>query len=442
MSSQTLKAFIREALVVEIGMSYGQDMRYNPRPPGTAAPATPAPEKVEVYLGFMGAFSAGGKPDYVVVADAVTDKLLIVAHSKSEYAPESEDDIFGQAKQLKKFMSIGAYPAPIPFLSRLALGAITVDDSEGLPDSNAYEISKGLIGTWHMLEDDKTTLNNVLPNFQTLKLPGGDVDLTDPTVLGDLPGGGWRSNTGYYLVPRDKNLFKGEHEAQKEYTEKFKRDAYKFKCALDANEVLSYLTNSDIKSGEYALAAACMYTYAGSLSGQILSAIVVGLVASAVATPMVGLLTGLAAMSFHDMAFRIVVIRWAYANGYKDFFHANLVYFIITLLFAGFNAFKALKALPAAAAGAQTVAKTGWLGQTLGATFKPAGWKEPVWSQIVSFLAEFILSVGAYVFADAAGQIDREKVIALINDPAAVEREMQDSLGKLYQAAGAQFPSR
>ena len=423
--SQIIRTFIREALSInEIGGSPGQDIRYKPNlaPQDTQSQNT---DTVPVFVGFMGSFSAGDIPDYVVVADNAKDSLLVVGHSKSTYTPKSSNDIFGSANQIKKFETIGATAAPIQFLKDLSTVALLVDDDEGLPDSNAYEIPKNDAGKWHMLPSDKSKLASFLSKRDSSPLD----DYTAP-------------NTGYYVVKRDKNLFTGRHVPQQEYTEPFKRNMYKFKCSLDPAQVIEYLKKYEPTDPEYTLAAACFYEYAGSFTAAALTGLITGLLVSVVATPAVGISAGFTAMGLHDLVFRIVVIRWAYKNNYTNFFYANLVYFIICLLFISFNAFKALKALPAAEAGAQVTTKVAVLERLFGKKFAPTGWAEPTWSKILSFLTESIMSIGAYIFTDEIGKLDREKIIELLTNHETVEREIAGSQETLFKNAALKFPNR
>jgi len=430
--SQTLRSFIREALIIEIGGSYGQDMRYHPI--GTKPVPDPVPT-VSTFLSQIGAFSAGDSPDYVCIADNLKDSLIVVVHSKSKYNTETFGPRGLSIQGMKLFQNELNAVGPLGY-SWLTNLLFAKDITGDIPDDGFYKASSSDIGTYHMLDVDKRLLQEHLSRVEgqdSLKMSDSGVEKIIAAVRPE-----------YFAIPRKDEFFTRKHVSQKEYTDIFKKNIGEFKCNLEIGEVIRYIKDYKPTDPEYALAAACLYSYAGSWTGAMTAGALTALVALPFTTPVGALLAGSIAMSAHDMIFRLVVIHWAYENGYTDFFYANLVYFFVCLLFASLGAFKALRALPVGTAIANASGAVSVLGKTLSITVLPipAGVKEATWKVVVNFLAEFIVSATSYVFADKVGAVNRERIMAMLENTDLVTAGLKDSQAKLMKIAGDNYPMR
>jgi hypothetical protein len=390
--SQVLRSFIRESLVVEIGgsRSYAVDMPYD-------IPSEP----VESYVGILGSFNSGRQPDYVVVADNRKDRVVIRKHSKSPFL--DNDEQYVRNLNAKK---IDISDALLDILANARNVPHEMDD-------NGYRTDAGQIGTWGMLDYDQAQLVT-------------DISHESSKTLRD-----------YFLVEREK-IEKSSHPSI-EYTDLYKQNLLDFKCNLDISKAIYYITTYEPTTPEYALGAACFYTYATE-NKYTIPAVLIGVVSGAFLGGPPGALAGAgAAFSIQEIICRIVVARWARANGLDDFYVANIVYIFVNVFFLALSSLKEIEMLSGGALLEKLTGPFQRITKILGITKLPTATS---WSAIVPFLAEMIIQFAAFFNESYEIALHKNKIEAYLNDPDKIDADVSASIKQLFDTASKKYPSR
>lgn len=275
MPNQQLRMFIRESLIVEIGGSMGQDLRYNPMEKGKITKSDPLAGSL---VGKKFSFSDGGAPAFVVVADnSQLRKIIVRRYPSYDQAAFSED--------------VGSLS-----------GATQLD---AYADGQAISDAIDQAGGWQSSPD---TLSR-------------DAPPTQYTGLSIVP--------NYWILDRSiQNLKKPAHVSTSSGQEKAKD----FGCVVPYETAAAYVVKEDPKTAKFALGAACFYEYANSAKVGLLSAAVGALVGGLIGN-VPGAATGaVVGSALTDMLLRWPVLRWALANEKYKFLAANLLLLAVNFI--------------------------------------------------------------------------------------------------------------
>jgi hypothetical protein len=370
------------------------------------------PKPFRMYAGALGSFSPGGAPDYYAVADNTRDAIVIRKHSKSPYL--NNDSIYKSRLSAKPLL------VDDPIALTLSTVAKVIPDNQELDDDGFRVLEDPVAAGWYIVEKDK---NSFIEDYS-------DFSQDNSLVMQD-----------YFVIPRKDEFFNKDHAPKREYTDVYKQRLMNFECDLSVDEVISGFIKYKATDKEYTKIAACFKSYADSLSGQLLVGLITGVIASIFTTPIGGVVAGLTAMGVHDILFRTFVAQWAYANNYKQFFYANVVYICINLIFLSMSAFKLFKGYKAAKAAAVAAEKTAPLAALIPNTPLPPT-ASSTWRSILSFLAEFIISIWSWWNAGEKFEIDQAQIINYLEDTSRLDTELQSSMEKLMREARVAYPSR
>jgi len=373
-------------------------------------PDLPAPFRM--YAGALGSFSPGGTPDYYAVADNTRDAIVIRKHSKSPYL--NNDSIYKARLSAKPLL------VDDPITLTLSAAAKVIPDNQELDDDGFRVLEKPVAAGWYIVEKDK---NMFIEDYS-------DFSRENAVAMKD-----------YFVIPRKDEFFDEAHSPKRQFTDVYKKRLMNFECDLSVDEVIAGFVKYKATDKEYTQIAACFKSYADSLSGQLLVGLIAGVVASIFTTPIGGVFAGLTAMGVHDILFRSFVAQWAYANNYKQFYYANVVYICVNLIFLSLSAFKIFKGYKATQAAAEVTKKTAPLAALIPNTPVPPA-AGSTWKSILSFLAEFVISIWSWWNAGEKFDIDRAQVISYLEDTNRLDSELQSSMEKLMREAIEAYPSR
>jgi hypothetical protein len=328
--SQTLRNYIRETIILEIGGSYGQDLRYNFSP----KPSIGTQQNIEDFAGKRLALESGGEPAVTVVADN------------------------------GKHIVVGLY---ISFINDASAGLeaeFREDEEDGKDIDKRYLRIMAASDEFNSRAPDAEKLYTDSPEVKAIieRDPSWSVDDLMITLLTGAKSDAISFNRkelyGFFILPRNtKSLKKPALIA----TRKARVLARNFKCVLPMSDVfkitfswLPGLKTVPVKDKMWAAAAACWYANANDIGGTLASGFV-GAAAGALAgllggplapaTASAGAWLGMGlATSAHDIVNRIPVIIWAFNNEQYEFGAANVTWVFILIVFESLIHLKEFKA--------------------------------------------------------------------------------------------------